>query len=197
MQIEKAKEKQRCIFKKLRSELDENYKKNADLCLYENLIKSEFYKSCENLLVYVSMGFEVDTRQLILNAIDKKRVYCPRCKDKIGTMDFYRINSIDDLKIGAYGILEPDGSTDKYIKKTDNKTLCILPGLCMDNNGYRLGFGKGYYDRFLSDFNGYKAGLCYSRFMIDDVAHDEYDVRANAIVTENECVYIPIKKGSI
>lgn len=197
MQINKAKAEQRSYYKKLRSELDTEYKNNADFLICKNLTECDFYKSCESLLVYASMGFEVDTKQLIEKALDEKNVYCPRCEDKNGSMKFYRIYSIDDLKAGAYGLLEPNGSTEEYVNNKDSKTLCILPGLCMDKNGYRLGFGKGYYDRFLSDFNGYKAGICYSRFVIENVVHDKYDISAYVIVTENECVYIPTKKGSI
>jgi 5-formyltetrahydrofolate cyclo-ligase len=106
-------------------------------------------------------------------------------------MEFYRIQSTDDLSVGSYGILEPDGSSEMY--SGGALSLCVVPALSYDFSGYRLGFGKGYYDRFLADFDGEKVGLCYESCLIRSLPHDDFDICADWLVTENK--FITFSKG--
>ena len=97
-------------------------------------------------------------------------------------MEFYYITSFDDLQKGAYGILEPIKS--KCEKLIDlNEGLCIIPALTFDEQGYRLGFGKGYYDRFLAGFPGKSVVICYSDFVMK-VPAEPHDMMADEIITE-------------
>ena len=98
-------------------------------------------------------------------------------------MDFYEVNSLEQLKKGRYSIMEPDAKLCRQI--TDySEGICLVPGLSFDLYGYRLGFGKGYYDRFLENFGGTTAGLCYSRCIEQKLPHGIYDKTVNIIITE-------------
>ena len=107
-------------------------------------------------------------------------------------MDFYVIHSDDDLRTGHYGIREPDPfRCEKAV--ISGKALCIVPGLCFDRRGYRLGYGGGYYDRFLSTHKVTRVGICYSYFMVNELIYGKYDVRMDKVITNypierNECV---------
>ena len=98
-------------------------------------------------------------------------------------MEFYLADSVNDLKQGMYGILEPD--TDKCSKITDfSGALCLVPALCYDKKGFRLGYGKGYYDRFLEKFTITTVGLCYNELIKDTLPVDKFDKSVDYIVTQ-------------
>ena len=77
-------------------------------------------------------------------------------------MEFYEIHSLFELQPGTFGVLEPVPENSRLVQE-ETEGLCIVPGLSFDAEGYRLGYGKGYYDRFLSRFSGTTAGVCYKR----------------------------------
>lgn len=139
-------------------------------------------------LIYVSGEFEIGTRKLMEFYLkDAKRglgrVLCPRCEKDSNIMHFYVINSFDDLEVGSYGILEPKS----YCERVDvfDRPVCFVPALSCDNKGYRLGFGKGFYDRFLADFKGITVGLCCERCVADgELPHDEHDINLDYVITE-------------
>ena len=100
-------------------------------------------------------------------------------------MKFIKINSLSDLQPGAYGILEPkDG--EEITDFTDS--VCITPALSFDEKGYRLGYGGGYYDRFLADYTGVSVGICYEEF-IGGIVTEEYDLPVDIVVTEEDIRY--------
>ena len=101
-------------------------------------------------------------------------------------MEFYSISSFDDLESGAYGIYEPKKECLKIT--ADENTVCIVPGLAFDKSGFRIGFGKGYYDRFLSEFKGESVGLCYDECFSDILIKDKFDMCVSAVITET-CIY--------
>lgn len=154
----------------------------------ERLFQMPQYQRCGEILVYVSGNIEVSTNKIISNALESgKSVFCPRCVKDTNIMHFYRINSFDDLEKGSFGILEP---RESCLRVTDfpETALCIVPGLSYDILGYRLGFGKGFYDRFLADFKGVKIGLCFENCITDKLPSDEFDIRADIVVTEERIV---------
>lgn len=179
--------------------------------VYPNFIGSDIYKNCSVLLIYVSVGDEPDTRLLISEAIaDGKRVYVPQCLDTQGLMTFRRIESLDELKPGMYSIDEPDSSNEEYITPTSApiaplqntpscnastphfpKSVCVVPGIVFDLSGHRLGYGKGYYDRYLANHpNLYTVGFCCSDCFTDFVPHEKTDRAVNAVCTEKGITYI-------
>jgi 5-formyltetrahydrofolate cyclo-ligase len=137
--------------------------------------------------LYYPLKGEVDIIPVIKQAwSDKKTVLLPRCRaNEDGVMDFYVVNSEDDLEPGAFGVMEPKEHCFMHPKEEcRNSSLCVMPGLTFDKRGYRLGYGKGYYDRYLQGFNGVKMGVVYSDFIYEKIPHGFFDVKADVIVTE-------------
>ncbi len=182
--IKERKRELRAYYKKLRFECPQSIKQDLDKELTRKFLSLDEYKNCDTLFAFVSMPIECDTSRIIDNALlDNKRVALPKCKNKSGIMNFYFIDSKDDLKRGMYSIFEPDSDKCKLV--TDfSHGLCIVPGLCFDFQGYRLGFGKGYYDRFLNDFKGTSVGICYSRYVEKSLPHGIFDRYTDILVTE-------------
>ena len=147
------------------------------------LIISREYRACDTVLVYMARSNEIATSMIIFAALaNDKVVGLPVSLDE-GRMIFRRIYSLSDLLPGKFGILEPPEHCAKITP--DEKTLCVCPALCCDMNGFRLGWGGGYYDRFLKDFPGKKAALCYSDSVIPSISRDEYDIKMDVIHTDS------------
>jgi 5-formyltetrahydrofolate cyclo-ligase len=93
-----------------------------------------------------------------------------------------------DLEDGAYGIKEPKGNCELFSGR--EKSLCILPALAFDRAGYRLGYGGGYYDRFLFRFNLTTVGLVYEEFLFDELPKDEHDKKASILIKEGGVIFL-------
>ena len=149
-------------YKTLRREMPPEIKAQRDRQIAGRVTALWQYKRCRQLLTYVSTPIEVDTLEIIRRALaDGKKVAVPRCVPGTRDMEFYWINGVEELEPGTFGVLEP--RPDPKRKVTDfSNGLCLVPALCYDWRGYRLGYGKGYYDRFLAGFGGHMIGVCYS-----------------------------------
>lgn len=182
--IRKVKTDLRNGFKTKRTDMPENVKISMDSEIQSRFLTLRQYIYCKTVFTYVSKNIEVDTLSLIRAAwANGKRVAVPRCVTETREMDFFYITNMSDLEEGAFGVLEP--IADKCEKVTDfSKGLCIVPGLSFDAEGYRLGYGKGYYDRFLSKFQGDTVGLCYSNCIKWKLPHGYYDKPVDLIVTD-------------
>lgn len=159
-------------------------KQKLDCELLSRVLSTEEYSDAETILTYVSTEIEVDTKALINAALqNNKRVAVPMCIKDETSLDFYYINSFDDLTPGTFGVLEPDPlKCEKLIDFSSG--LCIVPGLSFDTEGYRLGYGKGYYDRFLSKFKGITVGLCYVYCIKLKLPHGYYDKPVDILITD-------------
>lgn len=176
--------------------MDKSVKTDLDAKIAQKLLDSEMYKTCDDLLVYVSFGIEVDTLEIIRQALAEKNVYCPRCVEGTNIMEFYKVSSFADLQQGSYGILEPPINSDT-LNGFGKNALCVVPALSYDKKGYRLGFGKGYYDRFLSGFDGVSVGICYDNCLIDELPSDKFDICVDHLITENKSVSFGLRKEEI
>lgn len=170
-------------FRSIRENMNENEKKQLDFKIFQRLCSFEKYKKAKTILIFVSTKIEVDTIKIIEQAFrDKKNVAVPKCLDKRGTMAFFIIKSMDELKKASFDLLEPDiEASPKLVDFSDS--ICILPGFAFDSNGYRIGFGKGYYDRFLQKYSGIKIGICYNSCITAELPHGRYDVTADYVIT--------------
>lgn len=186
MQIKNIKEykiKLRDKFKAIRLGYSPEQKAKLDNDIIGRLMRTYQYKNASTILCYVSTPLEVDTRLLIKKALDDgKRVAVPKCKPETTTMDFYLITSFEDLEKGTFGVLEPIQSRCEIFRGDEG--ICIVPGLCFDHFGYRLGYGKGYYDRFLTNYSQTKIGICYNDCVQQRLFHGRYDVPVDLLITE-------------
>ncbi len=171
--------------KQMRAQADAQEKLLRDKAIYERIISLNEYKNAETVFVYCALKGEVDTDGIISHALENgKTVAVPRCIANTSLMEFYEIKSLSELETGAYGIREPSNSG----KPINDADICIVPALMFDNRGYRLGYGKGYYDRFLKDKKCVRIGVCHDCFVADELVHDIYDVRVQLVVTEKRMI---------
>ena len=98
-------------------------------------------------------------------------------------MEFYKVSSFADLQQGSYGILEPQTNSDT-LNGFGKNALCVVPALSYDKKGYRLGFGKGYYDRFLAKHpHSYKAGIATpAQISKEPLEQKDTDVQMNVVI---------------
>lgn len=147
------------------------------------------YASARLLLCYVSVRSEPDTVRLIEQALrGGKTVAVPRCGED-GTMAFYAVRTLAGLRAGRFGIPEPP--PEIRVPVDPRGGLCIVPGLRFDAHGNRLGYGKGFYDRFLAERPGIAAGICYDRlFSEQPLPCEPHDTAVGIVVTERRIVRI-------
>lgn len=159
----------------------------ADGRIKESLLNLPLYKTADVLFIYCSTGSEADTKSIILEALScGKKVALPKCMNRQGKMSFYIIDRMDtSLKKGAFSVSEPDSEICQLAIGSE-KSLCVVPGLAFDKKGNRLGYGKGYYDRFLSNFKGSSVGLCFDKCLCEELPCDKYDRRVDMIITESK-----------
>lgn len=170
-----------------RKSLDKAEKAKWDKIISEKIINTDYFKNAEQVLVFSSTDDEFDTRYIIERCRESyKRVFYPRCIDKDGNMSFFKVDSVGDLTFGSFGILEPNETCKKYIPQDND--LVIVPCLSADRQKNRIGYGKGYYDRFLKDFNGVSISPCYDILLEDEIPTDKYDMQINIIVTDKEVI---------
>lgn len=182
-------------YKKLRRGMQPDEKNSKDAEVADRVLSLDEYKKCSRVLVYVATDIEVGTKRIIEQSFKlDKTVLAPRCVANTNKMDFYVIKSFDDLKSGSFGILEPDEKCEK-IEHFEATDCCFVPALSYDKNGYRLGFGKGFYDRFLERFCGKTIGLCYHSCVADKLPYFQHDKAVDLIVTDEDVINIKDKKG--
>lgn len=171
-------------FREIRENMSPQKKSRYDELLKKGFLASREYKNNDIVFAFVSKPIEIDTISIIKAVLkDGKRVAVPRCVADKREMDFFFITSFDQLEKSTYGLMEP--IPDKCEKVTDfSNGVCIVPGLAFDSEGFRLGFGMGYYDRFLSQFKGDKIGLCYSSCVKWKLPHGFFDRPVDLIITE-------------
>lgn len=151
-----------------------------------NLFSLSEYKNAENIMVYFSANGEVLTDEIIERAKkDGKRLFAPVVCDNF-EMEAVEFKDNGDLSVGSYNITEPKG--DKKISP-EGLDLIIVPGVVFGKNMHRLGYGRGYYDRFLKKIgkNTIKAGISFSENIILNVTPGEFDVPLDMIICE-ECI---------
>ena len=182
--IKELKNSLRLHSRSFRESMEENRKKKADASIFRRLTSLREYAQARWIYTYVSKPIEVDTIALIRRALaDEKHVAVPRCVPGTREMEFYEIRSLEELEPGAFGVLEPVPGRSRLVQE-DTGGLCVVPGLSFDSEGYRLGYGKGYYDRLLSRFRGVSVGACYSGCVRRMLPHGYFDRPVDILVTE-------------
>ncbi|MDP4143096.1 MAG: 5-formyltetrahydrofolate cyclo-ligase [Bacillota bacterium] len=169
-----------------RKTLPQAEKSQYDVLIYNEVINSDFYKNAKNIFIYVSYKDEVDTHKIIecmLN--DGKIISVPKVISKELGMKAVRINGFQDLtEKGSFGILEPKAESEEISE--DSIDLLLMPGLAFDLKGGRIGYGGGFYDRFLNYVreDAFRIALCYNLQIIDKVPLEPSDEPIDGLITE-------------
>lgn len=172
---------------KKRLTLSEGEAEKISKKIAERLFLTDIYKNAESIMVYISAKGEVLTDTIIAQALaDKKRLFAPVCRENF-MMDAVGFNSPTDLKTGKYGICAPVGNKIIPPEKID---LVIVPGCVFSKSKHRIGYGKGYYDRFLAKLSktSKTVGICYSFNLETVIPTGEFDMPLDIIITENEVI---------
>ncbi len=169
-----------------RNKLKEDEILNLSNIICEKILNTNSYEQADSIFTYINMGSEVQTINIINKSInDKKIIAVPLIIGK-HNMVFIKINSFDGLVKNKLGIYEPVFDKNKIVDSND-KSLIIVPGVVFAENGYRIGYGGGYYDKYLSENVYMKAiGAAYNIQIAKSVPIDDYDIRLDCIVTEKE-----------
>lgn len=153
-----------------------------------NLFEEEVWKQAKVVGITISRPPEVDTYQIIRKAWELgKQIVAPKCYPKERKLAFRTLTEFSQLESVYYGLLEPiEEQTEELLP--ENINLLIVPGLAYTREGYRLGFGGGYYDRYLSDFRGDTISLCFQSQVISQFSIEEHDIPVSKIITNNEVI---------
>lgn len=174
-----------------RNSLSESEIINNSKIISLRVIATKEYQSSKSIGAYYPTGSEVKTFDIIKHSIDnKKEIGLPRVIDST-IIKFFKIieDSFEKIKFtkGKYGIFENSMSTTSI----DQMDLLIIPGIAFDLQGNRIGYGKGYYDRFLSSRKTkYVIGLAYETQVINESPNNHYDIPVNIIITEKRTIRI-------
>ena len=158
-------------------EVEEKSKSAAEIFL-----NSDIYKNANVVMLYYPLGNETDTLYIFQRAlIDNKTVVFPVTDIVTSEMTPVLADNNTQFLKGAYSVFEPDNKK-VYNEKID---LVIVPGIAFDKRGFRVGFGKGCYDRFLEKTNTIKVGFCYDFQITDNIENDIFDIKMNYLVSES------------
>lgn len=157
--------------------------------ILQQLLRDPHFQRATAVMLYCATGNEVPTQAMLEHCLlHKKKVYIPRC-ETAGHMTACRIIDKDQLVPGRFrGILEPDHTCPAVAPNA--LEVVITPCVCADRNGYRIGYGGGYYDRFLADTHAVSLLLCPERFLLPNVFPEAHDHVCHKIITEKEILVI-------
>lgn len=172
--------------KRIRALIPKDEARAKSLELTKTITGSEAYRRSESVMTYVSFGSEVQTQALMEQVLtDKKKLFVPICDVDLKVMFPVEIGAFDQLEIGSYGILEPKKELlESGVLKIGDKTdidLAIVPVLGFDKHGGRLGYGGGYYDRFLEGYTGVSVGIAFSECLVESVPAEKHDIKLGKI----------------
>ena len=148
----------------------------------ERLLHQKEYQSAKSVLLYFSIGSEVDTCRIIRDALKTKKVFLPFVEN--GEMGYAQIKSLEEMEPGQYGIMEPVDKTPSH----EELSLVVVPGIAFDETGHRVGYGGGYYDKFLPTTNAFTIGLAYEAQVVEDIPAEGHDCPVKKIVTEKRVI---------
>ena len=182
-------EKQRLREERLaaREALSEQERSVFDDRITQKLLATSEYACATTVLTYVSVSSEVSTRMFIESALrDGKTVAVPRCLPG-HCLEFVAIASLEQLVAVPFNLLEPAKELPALTEDQKNNSICIVPALLVDAKGYRLGYGAGFYDRFLSTYPGKKICLAYQQNLSRTILpHTAFDVAVDVVITESD-----------
>ncbi len=174
-----TKQEARTIVKQKKREMkSEEILKNSKI-IFEKIVDLPEFQQNDKILTYVSYNQEVETHTFITQCIAQgKEVYVPKVHGKV--MKFHRIHDLSELKPGTMGILEPVNEPEEV-----SEGLMIMPGLAFDISRNRVGYGGGFYDKYLENHSKMQTiAVCFDVQIFDEILVEAYDLKPEMIVTE-------------
>ena len=170
----------------LRNAISPEDKQDWDAKINEAIIGDAWFRQTKMILAYFPIGSEPDIRPALGEALRQgKEVFLPKCDPGTREMAFHQITSLEGLHPGAHGIPEPEAN--HYELCIMNYALCLVPGISFDRVGFRLGYGGGYYDKFLARHGHLRTlGICYEALLRDRLPKDALDIAVERVLTEGE-----------
>jgi 5,10-methenyltetrahydrofolate synthetase len=182
-QITERKRKLRADMKQKRDGINQEERKRWSGAICRNLQNQPAFRKAETVCFYYPLGSEVNLLPLAQTTLDLgKQVAFPRVEGS--EMAFYRVLSLEGFAQGAFHVLEPVSSA----RVCEPEMLVFVPGLAFDEQGSRMGYGKGYYDRYFAKVSHcLKIGVCYKMQLVAQVPCEDCDIHMDAVVTEQDC----------
>lgn len=172
----------RTILRNARREQRPDYVKSSDKIIFDKLISLSEYIISKRIFCYCSVEGEVDTHAIIGHAKSAgKRVFLPVVYDG-GVMEAVELENFARLIPGKLSIPEPPRDGKTLVPEAND--IAIVPALAYNEDGYRLGQGGGYYDRFLKDWPGISVGLCRKSFIKNEIPVEVHDVKVDILITD-------------
>jgi 5-formyltetrahydrofolate cyclo-ligase len=174
-----------------RAKLGDNGNISLSKEIVNTLMDSRFYKDAKTIMIFISFGSEINTHEFIKIGINEgKNIAVPVTFKEERIMKPSIIKNFDELEPGYYNILTPKQEFIRYIDPSEID-LVIVPGAVFDREGYRVGYGGGYYDKFLSskirkDIS--KIAIAFDLQIVDKVPREEHDISVDYIITEKEII---------
>lgn len=183
------------IYKAKRIALSPDEKAKMDEAICRRLSSLVSVRYADEILSFSPLKGEIDTSAFNEYCLKNgKPLYLPRCVKGTSEMDFHLVGDLSELDVGSFSIKEPSVEAPKWENAEKRNAVCIIPAMAYDRAGFRLGYGKGYYDRYLSSKNVLKIGVCYTSFLAQSIPRGRYDLAVDIIVTEKGVITVG-KKG--
>ena len=170
---------------KKRSDLSKKEKKLKDESIYNQVVNDAAFIAADSVFLFLSFGSEIDTKKIIQHALDhNKKVFLPKVIGK--KLELFKMKDFENLEKSKFGILEPNA----YCESIGNCGIdfILVPGLAFDLSGGRVGYGGGYYDRYISSLPKYetipKVAIAYDFQIVDEVPMNKYDIPVDRIIID-------------
>lgn len=185
-ELKLQKQKMRASMKAIRQQLTDAYKSQADQKIAEQVVLLEEFKQAKTVFCFVSVDDEIDTHPILDRVLRSgKKLAVPRCQGR-GCMEAYEIQSYDQLQPGFYGIPEPVRACRSVSRQAID--FAIVPCLTCDSAGRRLGYGGGYYDRFMEKKTYPAAVICRERMLYEQIPAEDHDTVMDLVITEKQII---------
>ncbi len=184
----KTKQEIRTSILSLRNQLSQQEWKEKSEKIREKFFTVQKFQQAKIIHTYISSKKnEVDTKEIIHQSLlKKKRIAVPKSDRKKQELLHSEIFSLDELSVGEYGILESRNIRFVNLQEID---LVIIPAVAVTRSGVRLGFGKGYYDKFLQHLKCTRIVLCFDFQIVNEIPQESHDQNVDMIITEKEIMY--------
>ncbi|MBO5197326.1 MAG: 5-formyltetrahydrofolate cyclo-ligase [Lachnospiraceae bacterium] len=174
--------------RRMRREYPTECRERDSRYICERVIAMEEYRNASRVFLYMALPGEVETGMILKDALAAgKQVYIPKVLEK-GVMEFYQVTREDEWDVGSFGIREPLGVRGE---EAERQGFLIVPGVAFDRSCYRIGFGGGYYDRYLTEAKKgafVTAALAYEFQIVPELAPEEWDIPLDMVVTPGEII---------